>query len=71
MHYLPVISFKTALIRVLILRPQVLVKSCSVLVANTTCVQTKDSTEVPPGLFQPLLVLESRLTSWHIDFTID
>ena len=28
-----------------------------------TCVQTKDSTTVPPGLLQPLLVPQSRFSS--------
>ena len=37
----------------------------------TTCVQTKDSTAVPPGLLQPLPVPESRFSSWSIDFTTD
>ena len=35
----------------------------------TTYAQTKDSTSVPPGLLQPLLVPESHFFSWIIDFT--
>ena len=36
---------------------------------STTCEQTKDSTAVPPGLLQTLLVPESHLSSWSINFT--
>ena len=43
----------------------------SFIYSCTTCAQTKDSTAVPPGLLQPLLVPESCFSSWSIDFFTD
>ena len=37
----------------------------------TTCMQAKEVTTVPLGLLQPLLVPESRFSSWIIDLTTD
>ena len=37
----------------------------------TTYGETKNSTTVPPGLLQPLLILESSFSSWSIGFTTD